>query len=376
MKIVINATQFKQNSSGIGVLSYYLFGNLILQTELEVLVLLSKDSPDFPFDNGKTKIIRLPYDKRQNIKRNVFQSFIMGEKYCKDSIFITTDAKIPLILPKSCKVLPVITDLAVFRMGKVYKTTRELYWKLQYLFLKKKAERYVAISEFTKEEMVSILSIPADIIDVVYCACDEGMKKEADVDILCDAREKYHLPDRYVLFVGNFNPRKNLERSILAFNQMKAQAKEDNIAEIEQLKFLIVGEYGWKFNKEEALGVVKYTKDIVFTDYIDSADMPAIYSMADLFLFPTLYEGFGIPIVEAQKCGTPVITSNVSAMPEVAGEGAILVDPHNIDEMADVMRKLLYTKSGADLIGKGFENAGRFNWKYSGMKLNQSIKNL
>lgn len=375
MKIVINATQFKRQSSGIGVMTYHLFGNLIKQTQHEVVVILSKDSPDFPFDNGKTTIVRLPYDKGQNIKRNIFQSFIMGIKYCKDSVLLTTDAKIPFILPKSCKVLPVITDLAVFRMGEVYKPSRVMYWKMQYYFLKIKTEKYLAISEFTKWDLTEALKIPKEKIDVVYCACDERIIKETNRDKLKHVKEKYDLPDKYVLFVGNFNPRKNLERAILAFDIVKTEVEEEQrYRELEDYKFVIVGEHGWKFSKQEALKNIKHKEDIIFTNYVEDEDMPAIYTMSDVFLFPTLYEGFGIPIIEAQRCETPVITSNISAMPEVAGDSALLVDPYNEEQISTTMVKVLKDKNlVAELIEKGIKNATRYSWEDSGKKLNDII---
>nr|WP_315023633.1 glycosyltransferase family 1 protein [uncultured Aminipila sp.] len=375
MKVVINATQFKQRSSGIGVMTYHLFGRFIEQTEHEVVVILSKDSPEFPFDNGKTTIVRLPYDKGQSIKRNFFQSFIMGMKYCKNSVLLTTDAKIPFLLPKSCEVLPVITDLAVFRMGEVYKASRVMYWKMQYWFLKRKTEKYIAISEFTKWDLIDVLKIPEKKIDIVYCACDERIKKETSQEDLKLVKEKYDLPDKYVLFVGNFNPRKNLERTILAFDQMKNEAEVKNeITDLSKYKFVIVGEHGWKFSKQEALQNIKHKDDIIFTDYVEDEDMPAMYTIADAFIFPTLYEGFGIPIIESQRCETPVITSNLSAMPEVAGNGALFVNPENVNEISKKMTELLTDNDlAASLVEKGIKNYKRFNWIESGKKVNDII---
>lgn len=378
MRIVINATQYKQQSSGIGIMTYHLFGNFIEQTDHEVIVILSKDSPEFPFDNGKTTIIRLPYDKGQNVKRNLFQTFVMGMKYCKNSVLLTTDAKIPLILPRSCKVIPIITDLAVFRMSEVYKKSRVIYWRLQYLLLQKKAQRYIAISEFTKSDLTDVLRVPEEQIDTIYCACDEKIKKETDQNKLKQVKEKYNLPNKYVLFVGNFNPRKNLGRTILAFDEMKNEVKinKDNIG-ISEYKFVIVGEYGWKFSKQSAIQGVKHKDDIIFTNYVEDEDLPAIYTMADAFIFPTLYEGFGIPIIEAQRCETPVVTSNISAMPEIAGEGALLVDPEDIGSIKDAIKEVLFNKQKSDSLKEaGRINSLRFSWKAVGEQLSQSINNL
>jgi glycosyltransferase involved in cell wall biosynthesis len=266
--------------------------------------------------------------------------------------------------------MPLVTDLALYRMPEAYQLTRALVWKAQYRLMKKHVVRWLAISEFTKRDMVELLGISAQDIDVVYTASHEDFCRVSDGRTQAAVREKYALPERYILFVGNFNPRKNLSRLIRAFDAFKRRSGLPH-------KLVIAGEHGWKFDKEEALSDIGHMADILFLGFVADADMPALYSMAELFAFPTLYEGFGIPVIEAQRCGTPVLTSNVSALPEVAGDGAFYVDPYDIDAISAALESILSDDALArELAAKGTINAKRFSWQTSARQLNDIIESV
>ena len=370
MRIVINALPFKQQSSGIGILIYELFGALIRNSEQEFLTLLSQDSPPFGFDNGKAEECRIPYRKGDNLKRNLYQTLLMGRRHCKNAIFLTTDSKVPLAMPSSAIIVPVITDLAVFRMPEVYQRSRALYWKLQYRYLRGHAARYVAISECTKRDLMELCHVPEEKIDVIPCAASPNMKRVTDEQRLAAVRMKYNLPENYVLFVGNFNPRKNLERLLLAFDRFKAESGLPH-------ELVIAGEHGWKFNQNSALAGIRYKDAVRFIGYAEEADMPSIYTMAALFVFPSLYEGFGIPIIEAQQCGAPVLAGNNSAMPEVGGAGAEYVDVYDIEAISCIMQNIIKSFNFRNkLIENGYKNASRFSWEASAKKLNDIIVRL
>ena len=367
MKILINGLQYKRNSSGIGVLIRELFVPLTAVTRRSCRVVLSQDSPDFPAQ-GRAEEIRCPYKNGQGIRRMLFQTFTLGRRYARDSILLTTDSKIPLFLPRSCVPLPVITDLAVFRMPEVYQKSRVLWWRFQYRYLCRRARYFAAISEFTKREMTEILKIPPERIRVIPCAASGNLAPETDGEVLAAVRARYALPPQYVLFVGNNNPRKNLARLIRAFDRAVQGSPIPH-------RLVIAGEQGWKFDPETVLKDVQSRDRVHFIGFVPDGDMPALYSAASLFLFPTLYEGFGIPVLEAQLCGTRVLTSGCSALPEVGGEGAVYVDP--LDE-ADICRGMLQVLQDPGLAGKlrekGFANAGRFSWERSARLLNEWIE--
>ena len=364
-RIVVNALQYKKNSSGIGILIRNLFGELSKIRSDDTTIILSMDSPSFPAG----KEIRIPYRYSQNLKRIFFQSFLFGNRFCKKSVLLTTDSKVPFFLPQTCFMIPVITDLAVYRMPETYRRSRVLLWKLQYRYLIKRADYFLAISEFTKRDLMSLFDIPGNKIDVVYCGVSENMRPVTDHESQEALYKRYNLPEKYILFVGNFNPRKNLERIIKAFDKVK----EKGITH----KLVIAGGEGWKFDKQNSLKDVTYKEDILFLSYIPDDDMPVLYSCADLFLFPTLYEGFGIPILEAQACGIPVLTSRCSAMPEIGGQGALYVDPTNIDEICKGILSIINDSNlAAKLTQNGFENIKRFSWATSAQKLNEILEKV
>lgn len=178
------------------------------------------DGPQFP-GASETEVIRIPWDHRNNLRQLLFQTIQLGRDYCRDAVLLTTDSKFPFVLPKSCIAALMITDLAVYRMPEVYQFSGVLRWRLQYRYVKRRADFFLTISEFTKREMTEILQIPPEKIHVVPCACSTQMKRVDDAQRLLELRKKYSLPERFVLFFGNSNPRKNLRRIIQAFDLAK-----------------------------------------------------------------------------------------------------------------------------------------------------------
>lgn len=357
MKIVINALQYKKNSSGIGVMIRDLFGPFTKLAKWPCRVILPKDAPDFPAA-AETESIRIPYAYGQSGKRMFFQTFRLGG-YCKDAVLITTDSKMPLLLPTDCVAVPLVTDLAVYRMKEAYQLSRVLWWRLQYWFVRRRANFFLTISEFTKQEMVRIWGVSADNIYIVPCACSDGLHRVDDPEQLAALRRKYGLPEHFLLFVGNFNPRKNLERLIKAYDRARESGKLMH-------QLVIAGEQGWKFDKQTALQGIVHQDDVRFIGFVPDEEMAALYSAADAFLFPTLYEGFGIPVIEAQRCGTPVLTSNVSSLPEVGGDAAVYVNPYKVESICDGMVQIVSdTTLAQQLRQKGYENAKRFSWEKS-----------
>jgi len=171
-------------------------------------------------------------------------------------------------------------------------------------------------------------------------------------------KAKLSLPDRFVLFVGHLEPRKNLARLVEAFSILKSKTKLPH-------KLVILGRESWGYEPVfEAVERHNECSDIVFTGYVDEDDLPLVYNLADALAFPSLYEGFGLPLLEAMACGVPVVTSKVSSLPEVAGKAAILVDPYNVEEIADGLAAVLEDEALRQaLINKGLDRAKKFRWE-------------
>lgn len=364
-RVVINALQYKQNSSGIGILIRELFGRYTMLTSRDNLVILPGSGPEFKA-GSRTGQVRIPWSYHQTLRRLLFQTVNLGLQYGKDSILLTTDSKIPLLLPSSCALIPLITDLAVFRMPEVYQLSRVLWWRLQYQYVCRRAEFFLAISQFTKMEMQRILRVPEEKIYVVPCAAADYYRPVRETVQLHHVQKKYKLPEHFLLFVGNQNPRKNMKRMMQAF---------DAIAKRIPHHLVIAGEQGWKFRSEDILRTLQNPQKIHFIGYVPDEDMPALYSLAAVFLFPSLYEGFGIPILEAQQCEVPVLASRGSAMMEVGGRGAIYIDPYRVDSIKEGILQLIeHPEYARELTRKGIKNADRYSWDRSAQILNDIIE--
>jgi glycosyltransferase involved in cell wall biosynthesis len=228
-----------------------------------------------------------------------------------------------------------------------------------YRRLVRQADRVITPSEATKADVVHHLGINPERIAVIPWGCEERFQPTGDHERFGAVQRRYRLPTRYLLFVGTLEPRKNLTALLHAYAKLRAAGHD------EDLKLVVAGRTGWLyreiFTAVKALGL---QKEVIFTGFVDDEDLPHLYRGAQLFVFPSLYEGFGLPILEAMASGVPVVTSRAASMPEVAGEAAMLVDPHDVQAIADGMRQVLYKDGLRDvLIQKGLARARHFTWE-------------
>jgi len=184
------------------------------------------------------------------------------------------------------------------------------------------------------------------------------IKPVADGSLLLKVRQRYRLPEQFLLYLGTIEPRKNIQALIKAYALL---CREKGFCH----KLVLAGDMGWKNEGlRELIQGLSLEDSIRFTGYVEDSDLPALYTLADLFVFPSLYEGFGLPVLEAMACGLPVVTSNVSSLPEVAGDAAVLIDPHSLDAIADGMRRMLVDRElRTKCIERGFERAKMFTWE-------------
>ncbi len=222
----------------------------------------------------------------------------------------------------------------------------------------KNADRIIAVSESTKKDLVRLFGMPEDKITVVYEGTNELFKPAKDAGLLERIREKYGLPEKYILYVGILEPRKNISALIRAYGLMKDSREVEH-------KLVIVGNKGWMCDEIfKTVQSLRLEDEVIFTGYIADKELPLVYNSAELFVYPSTYEGFGLPPLEAMACGVPVITSNISSLPEVTGDAAILINPDNADELSAAMAKVISSSSLREsMINKGFERVKMFSWK-------------
>lgn len=233
----------------------------------------------------------------------------------------------------------------------------------------RKVNKIIAISESTKKDVMRLFHVPEGKIEVIYEAADEIYHPIEDSGILTQIRSKYKIPNKFILFVGVLEPRKNIARLIQAFSILKKKF---------EYKLVIVGGSGWFYDEIfEQVRRLHLEGEIIFTGYVPREDLQALYNAAELFIYPSLYEGFGLPPLEALACGTPVITSNVSSLPEVVGDAALLVDPYNIEEMTQAMYRVLTDRNlRYSMIDKGLRQAKKFSWKRTAQETLQVYKEV
>jgi glycosyltransferase involved in cell wall biosynthesis len=217
----------------------------------------------------------------------------------------------------------------------------------------------LADSQATKTDLIRAYGVEGGKVHVVYLGRDEALAPVREESILARARARYGIAGPYLLYVGTLQPRKNLARLVEAFGRLRVDPTFAGV----QLAF--AGKRGWLYDDLFALvGRLDLEGRVLFPGYVEEGDLSALYSGALAFLFPSLYEGFGIPVLEAQACGVPVMTSNNSSLPEVAGDAALLVDPHDVDAIAAAMARLATDEAlRAELVRRGFENVKRFSWE-------------
>ena len=224
-----------------------------------------------------------------------------------------------------------------------------------------RANRVLTVSEASKRDILKYFRVPNEKIDVIYNAIDERFGQTPDPLEVARVRERYQLNDPFVLYAGNIKPHKNIERVIESFHLLRRGGG------MEQVKLLIIGDEISKYaTLRRAVHRYKLHKHVRFFGFVPDRTLAILYRLAGVFVFPSLYEGFGLPPLEAMASGTPVITSNVSSLPEVVGDAALLVDPHDAAAIADAMRRVLSDASlREDLKRRGLVRAGDFSWERS-----------
>lgn len=264
-------------------------------------------------------------------------------------------------LPTLFSFVPTVTtihDLALFITKDARPTLKTLIAEKLLLGLAvKKSKKILAVSQSTKDDLVKLFKVPAKKINVTLLGYDRELYKSlgrGDQAIL----ESYTLDPNYLLFIGTLEPRKNITGIIQAYSQLSDELRE-------QYPLVIAGKKGWFYEEIFArVEELKLTKQIKFLGRVPDEHLPALYRQAKVFVFPSFYEGFGLPPLEALASGTPVITSNISSLPEVVGEAGRLVDPTNPDQLAIALREILTDeKLYRELSAKTVDQADTFDWQ-------------
>jgi len=272
-----------------------------------------------------------------------------------DILHMPTGQKIPFFHP--CKTVVTIFDLAYLNFPDYFQ--KSVKWRLQKFseHALRNADKIIAISESTKKDILWAYDINEKLIEVVYFGVEDKFRPLKSKLEINEIKKKLDIRFPYILFAGVLQPRKNIPRLIRAFKKIIESYNQD-------LQLVIAGNKGWMY--EQIFQTVKQCnigERVVFTGYVQKQELIYLMNGAEIFVLPSLYEGFGMPILEAMACGTAVVCSNTSSMPEVAGNAAVLCDPYSEEDIAKSIIQLLANEQlRRKLIARGLERAKGFSW--------------
>ena len=265
----------------------------------------------------------------------------------------------PILAP--VPVVITLYDLIALSHPELCTPSNRRYYRLMVPASVRKAARIIVPSRATRTDLLQHFPAATDKVRVIPLGIGSEFRVIRDVEAFGRLRRKHRLPERFILFVGGLEPKKNLPRLIEAYRLLR-----QNPAMPHQL--VIAGASSWdQANVRRSIRTQGLEDSVTLTGFVPSEDLPLLYNMADLFVFPSLYEGFGLPPLEAMACGTPVIVSDRGALPEIAGPAAMVTDPLAPGKMATAMEAVLTGDSvRADLIARGLSHAGQFSWAAAG----------
>ena len=343
MKVGFDAKRAFQNFTGLGNYSRDLIKNLLEQyPDLDYWLYAPKivsNGPSKIFEEGNNLHLVSPKSQLDKTFKSLWRSINLEKDLKKDGIdiFHGLSNEIP-IRKKSSTVKYVVTihDLIFKRFPRNYKAIDRRIYNTKFKYACKNADKIIAISEQTKRDIVDFYGISPEKIEVIYQTCHENFKKNYTDEVKQHIRVKYNLPENYLLNVGTIETRKNLNAIIQAMPFM------DN-----NLPLVVVGRSTRYMNfLKVQMTKLKINPDkIIFLKNVSIEELPSIYQMASVFIYPSFFEGFGIPIIEALYSGTPVITTNGGCFPEAGGPHSIYINPENYKEIATQIDRLINDES-------------------------------
>ena len=360
MNILINALLLNDRFSGMQYSTENLLKAIREITPLgnKIEVLLPRGYTGILSAAEGFKINKLPFSTLNRFRRIFYENFKLLPYFNKKgfNLYHSTSN----ILPYFSRGQSILTvhDLIPIDYPQYSSIETSIYYRLSLSRSIRKAKKIIAVSNKVKEDIISRYEIDPNKIHVVYHGVEKDFKKIDDPQLLQQVTEKYKLPKSFLFFIGNLEPRKNLLRVIDAFIHLKRHKQ------ISQ-KLVIAGKNGWKYQAiYQKVKLEKMEDEILFTGYVDRTDLPSIYSLCSLFVFPSLYEGFGLPVLEAMACETPVLISDQGALPEVTDNILPQANAFDVQDIADKIHLLLTNSNIRNQnIQHGTRRAKDFTWE-------------
>ncbi|MCQ2272421.1 MAG: glycosyltransferase family 4 protein [Bacteroidales bacterium] len=371
MKVAVNARLLlKGRLEGIGRVAYETLRRMVTaHPEVEFYFLFDrKPDPMFVFAENVKPVVLHPQARHPFLYIIYFEiSVARALRKIKPDVYYSPDGY--ACLHTDVPTIVHFHDLNFEHFPKDMPAIDLWHYRRYFPKFAKKASRIIAVSEFTKQDTCQCYHINPDKIDVAYNGVNEIFKPLTESEIAA-VRQKYANGNPYFMFVGSLHPRKNLARLFLAFDDFKSHNHND-------VKLLIVGEKRWWTSTiQEAYDSMEFQSDVIFTGRLGVEDLSLVTGAALASVYVSYFEGFGIPILEAFRCKVPVITSNVTAMPEVAGDAALMVDPFDVKSISLAMSDVLVSEKRSEAIEKGWQRMRLFSWNTAAETIWKSINSI
>ncbi|MBW6497103.1 MAG: glycosyltransferase family 4 protein [Bacteroidales bacterium] len=319
---------------GIGWFTYQTFKRIaIAHPEVEFHFIFDRNyDQQFVFADNIKPVALFPQARHPVLYYLFFEKALPAYlKKIDPVLFVSPDGLLSLSW-KGCQI-PVFHDLNFMHNPDYLPYLSSKYYRWRFPKFAQKAHRIATVSEYSKADIVKTFNYPAQQVDVVYNGVNEAFKPVSP-EIAFETRKNFTGGNPYFVYVGSLHKRKNIDNMLLAFEAFKATDKQNH-------KMVIVGEHMFGTNGlQKVLDAMKHREDVIFTGRLYNDQLSRVVASASALLLVSYFEGFGIPIIEAMKCDVPVISSNVTSMPEVAGNAALLVNPHSVQEIAQSMEKV------------------------------------
>lgn len=344
--------------AGIGHYTYYLVKGLLKLDKKNEYVLFFDSRMDREraqeFEQSNVKVKFFPFSQYRRFLPVGYSHLLITGFLMRERLDLLHAPATSLPLTYRGRAVVTVHDLAIYKHPRLFPRGQFLSTKLVVPRSIRRAKRVIAVSEATKRDIRTMFKVAEKRITVVY----EGFIRERAAKGVVDVREKYGLKRPYVCFVGTIEPRKNLVNLIKGFRSVA------NLPSMKKVDLIFAGAPGWKYG--DVIAAIKDAKlgdRLRYLGYLPHHDKMQLIEQSAAFAFPSVYEGFGLPVLEAMSLGAPVITSRVSALPEVAGTAAIFVNPHKFREIGQAIAKVVGTKRLRDkLVDEGRRRSAMFSW--------------
>lgn len=358
MRIGIDATSLPPQPVGAGNYIIHLIRSLAsLMSGHELVVFAHQSGRDLLDIPDKRALHWVVVSDKSPAQRLLWEQFVLPALVRRAGVDLLHSLHYtrPVALP--CSSVVTFHDMTFFLYPQLHTRSKRFFFPIVIRVSARKADALIAISESTRQDSIRLLNIPPQQITTTQLGVTKDFRPVSDPVIRAEVRQKYKLPEEYILYVGLVEPRKNLPLLIKSFKALVERGVHHQL--------VIVGRFGWMYQEVlqqiEALGV---KEKVHFTGYLPSQDLPMVYNLASVFVYPTLYEGFGLPALEAMACGTPVITSEISSLPEIVGDAGLLVPPGDERALSEAIFETLSSHTlQKQLAMKGIQRASQFTWE-------------